>query len=314
MKKNKLLFFALTLVLLVFMVAACDNDNGTTADNDDDTAEVNGDDNADANDADDNADDDANDNDDADTNEDDDGVTTVMMATTTSMNDSGLLDVLAPAFYEDTGIELLWVSVGSGEAMRLARDGEATLLFAHSPGGEEELVDDGVSRGRNTFMYNNFLFVGPEDLNADSLEAAILDLFENRSYASRGDESGTHVMERGIFEEFTDYEYPLDTIETGSGMLDTLNIANEVGAFTLVDIATWLQNRANLPNLVEAFYDMNELVNYYSIHVINNPNASEGEFRNADAFDEWMTNGPGLEIIAEYGTDLFGDPVFILLD
>lgn len=239
---------------------------------------------------------------------------TVMMATTTSMNDSGLLDVLAPAFYEDTGIELLWVSVGSGEAIRLARDGEATLLFAHSPAAENALVDDGVSRGRDTFMYNNFLFVGPVDLEAETLEAAVLDLFENRLYASRGDESGTHVMERGIFEEFTGEEYPLDTIETGSGMLDTLNIANERDAFTLVDIATWLQNRDNLPNLTEAFYDKNELVNYYSIHVIDNPNASDAEFEHADAFTQWLTTGRGLEIIAEYGIDLFGEPVFILMD
>jgi len=238
----------------------------------------------------------------------------VMMATTTSMNDSGLLDVLAPAFYEDTGIELRWVSVGSGEAMRLARDGEATLLFAHSPAAEEQLVEDGVSRGRNTFMYNNFLFVGPEDLFASSLEVAILDLFENRLYATRADESGTHVMERGIFLEFTNEEHPVDIIETGSGMLDTLHVANEMGAFTLVDIATWLQNRANLPNLVEAFYDKSELVNYYSIHVINNPNASDDEFSHADAFAAWMTSGRGLEIIVDYGVDLFGEPVFILLD
>jgi len=238
----------------------------------------------------------------------------VMMATTTSMNDSGLLDVLAPVFYEDTGIELLWVSVGSGEAMRLARDGEATLLFAHSPAAEEELVADGVSQGRNTFMYNNFLFVGPEDLSANSLAAAVEDLFENRLYASRGDESGTHVMERGIFLEFTNQEHPVDIIETGSGMLDTLNIADELGAFTLVDIATWLQNRDNLPNLMEAFYDKSELVNYYSIHVINNPNASEDEFSHAEEFVQWMTNGRGLEIIAEYGNDQFGEPVFILLD
>jgi tungstate transport system substrate-binding protein len=239
---------------------------------------------------------------------------TVMMATTTSMNDSGLLDVLAPAFYEDTGIEVQWVSVGSGEAMRLARDGEATLLFAHSPAAEEELVEDGVSKGRETFMYNNFLFVGPEDLNADSLEAAVMDLYENRSYASRGDESGTHVMEQGIFEEFTDSAYPLDTIETGSGMLDTLNIANERGAFTLVDIATWLQNREDLSNLVEAFYDKAELVNYYSLHIIDNPNASEAELEHAAEFIEWVINGRGLDIIAEYGIEQFGEPVFILLN
>jgi len=238
----------------------------------------------------------------------------VMMATTTSMNDSGLLDVLAPAFYEDTGIELRWVSVGSGEAMRLARDGEATLLFAHSPAAEEDLVADEVSQGRNTFMYNNFLFVGPVDLEANSLEAAVLDLFENRLYASRGDESGTHVMERGIFQSFTDEDHPLNVLETGSGMLNTLNIANERGAFTLVDIATWLQNREDLPLLVEAFYDQNELVNYYSIHVINNPNASDAEFEHADAFAQWLTTGRGLEIIAEYGVDLFGEPVFILMD
>ena len=239
---------------------------------------------------------------------------TVMMATTTSMNDSGLLDVLAPAFYEDTGTRLLWVSVGSGEAMRLAREGEATLLFAHSPAAENALVDDGVSQFRDTFMYNNFLFVGPEDLNANSLADAVRDLFENRLYASRGDESGTHVMERGIFEAFVGEAYPVDTIETGSGMLDTLNIANEMGAFTLVDIATWLQNRASLPHLVEAFYDKSELVNYYSIHVINNPNASDAEFEHAATFSQWLTNGRGLEIIAEYGIDQFGEPVFILMD
>ena len=238
----------------------------------------------------------------------------VMMATTTSINDSGLLDVLAPSFYEDTSIELMWVSVGSGEAMRLARDGEATLLFAHSPAAEEELVEDGVSMGRDTFIYNYFLFVGPEDLNAASLEAAVLDLFENRIYASRGDESGTHVMERGIFEEFTGSEYPLDTIETGSGMLDTLNIANERDAFTLVDIATWLQNRDGLSNLVEAFYDKAELVNYYSIHIIDNPNASDSELDSAAEFAKWLTTGRGLEIIEEYGIDQFGEPVFILLD
>ena len=237
----------------------------------------------------------------------------VMMATTTSMNDSGLLDVLAPAFYEDTGIRLLWVSVGSGEAMRLARDGEATLLFAHSPAAEEELVADGVSRGRDTFMYNNFLFVGPVALNADSLEAAVIDLYENRFYASRGDESGTHVMERSIFETFTGSEYPFDMIETGQGMLDTLTIANELNAFTLVDLATWLQNRHHLPNLVEAFYDKSELVNYYSIHMINNPHASDAELNHAAKFTQWMT-GPGLEIIADYGIEQFGEPVFILLD
>ena len=234
------------------------------------------------------------------------------MATTTSMNDSGLLDVLAPAFKEDTGIELQWTSLGSGAAMQLARDGEAEVLFAHSPAAEETLVADGVSTGRHIIMFNNFLFVGPESLGTDDLATAVRDICENRPYVSRDDQSGTHTQEVNTFKQYCDSERANNEITTGEGMLATLNVANEEGRFTLVDIATWLQNRADLPNLTEAFYNKDDLINVYSVHAINSDNFSAEQKENANKFIQWMEGSHAQELIANYGVDKFGEPVFFL--
>jgi tungstate transport system substrate-binding protein len=238
----------------------------------------------------------------------------VMMATTTSMNDSGLLDVLAPAFKTDTGIGLKWTSVGSGEAMNLARDGEAQLLFAHSPSAEEELVKDGVSKGRHVVMFNNFLFVGPQSLNTSDLATATKEICNDKPYVSRNDNSGTWNMEVRTFEEYCKSATAKDSIDSGSGMLDTLVIANEEKRYTLVDIATWLQNRKDLPNLTEAFYNKKDLLNVYSIHQINNDRFTEDENNNAAEFVKWISEGRGQELIKEYGQEQFGEPVFTLGD
>jgi len=236
----------------------------------------------------------------------------VMMATTTSMNDSGLLDALKPAFKEDTGIELKWVSVGSGEAMNLAREGEAQLLFAHSPADEEKLVEEGISTGRYPIMYNNFLFVGPGKLTTTNIETATREICDNKPYISRADDSGTHKKEVQIFEEYCNRSTAKDNVESGVGMLDTLNIANEKKAYTLTDIATWLENRDKLPNLVEAYYNKKDLINTYSIHVINNANFSEESIKYAEEFKKWITEGNGLKIIEDYGKDKYGEALFTL--
>ncbi|MDL2211932.1 substrate-binding domain-containing protein [Erysipelotrichaceae bacterium OttesenSCG-928-M19] len=239
----------------------------------------------------------------------------VMMATTTSMNDSGLLDELAPAFKEETGIELQWLSVGSGEAIQKARDGEVQLLFAHSPADEETLVKDGISLGRDSIMYNNFLFVGPEKLTGTTLADATKEICDDKLYISRADDSGTHKKEMATFEEYcsaTDGKAK-NTVESGVGMLDTLNIAAEKKGYTLTDIATWLENKDKL-DLVEAYYNKADLVNTYSIHVIKNDSFTEEQMASAEEFKKWVTEGKGLEIIKDYGADKYGAPVFTLVE
>jgi tungstate transport system substrate-binding protein len=242
----------------------------------------------------------------------------VMMATTTSMNDSGVLDILAPAFKEDTGIDLKWTSQGSGAAMETAREGEAQLLFAHSPSAEEQLVDDGVSMGRHIIMFNNFLFVGPEQLPQESLEAAVQAICDGTGlpYVTRNDNSGTFNAEVPIFEEYcgkSSVDLP-NVIDTGSGMLATLQIANEESRYTLTDLATWLQNMANFPNLKEAYYNKANMLNVYSIHQIKNAHFTEEQNNAAAEFVKWITEGRGQEIIKEYGVEQFGQPMFTLGD
>lgn len=237
----------------------------------------------------------------------------VMMATTTSLNDSGLLDTLAPEFKKDTGIELKWLSVGSGEAIKKARDGEVELLFVHSPADEKKLVEDKVSSGRTELMFNNFLFVGPEKLKDTTLAAAAKDICDNKPYISRADESGTHKKEIATFEEYCGSAKPKNTTESGAGMLDTLNIANEKKAYTLTDIATWLENKDKLSGLTEAYYNKKDLVNTYSIHVINHEKLDKTKLGYAEEFKKWVSSEKGLELIKNYGKDKYGTPVFTLV-
>lgn len=237
----------------------------------------------------------------------------LMMATTTSMNDSGLLDVLGPEFKKDTGIELKWTSVGSGEAIKLARDGEADLLFAHSPKDEDALVADKVSLGRNSIMYNNFLIVGPKKLSGKTLESVAKDICANKLYISRADESGTHKKELSIFEDYCGGKKPKNYLESNTGMLETLNLAAEKKAYTLVDYATWLANKDKL-DLVEAFYNKDELVNTYSIHVIKTAKTSEETLKNAEKFKEWVTTGRGRDLIKDYGIKQFNKPLFTMIE
>ncbi|WP_423362851.1 substrate-binding domain-containing protein [Mycoplasma sp. P36-A1] len=236
-----------------------------------------------------------------------------MMATTTSLNDSGLLDALKPEFEKSKGVDLKWTSVGSGEAIKLAREGEAALLLAHSPADEKKLVDDGVSLGRTEIMYNNFLFVGPKKLQATNLKDAVKEICDSKSYISRADDSGTHKMEISLFKEYCNGKNPTNYTEANDGMAATLQLASEKKGYTLVDYATWLEQQDKL-DLVEGYYNKKDLVNTYSIHLIKHESLSEEEVNNAVAFKEWLLSSEGLEIIKNYGIDKFNKPVFTLVD
>lgn len=223
---------------------------------------------------------------------------TIKMSTTTSLNDSGLLDELTDAFHEETNIKIEWVSVGSGEAMEIAKSGEVELAFLHSPAAEEEFVNDGYSMGRNIVMSNNFLIVGPSEIEG-SKEEIIDEITNNRAFASRDDNSGTHKKELQIFTTT-----PTNYIRTGQGMAETLSIANEKEAYTLIDSATWLAHRDSV-DLVEVYYNPEDFKNVYSIHQIK-------ENSEAEKFIEFIYSDKGQEIIKNYGVDKFGQAVYNL--
>ncbi len=224
--------------------------------------------------------------------------TTIKMSTTTSLNDSGLLDVLTDAFKAESGITVEWISVGSGEAMEIAKSGEVELAFLHSPKAEEEFVESGYSMGRNIVMSNNFLIVGPTLIDG-SKEEIIAEITNNQLFVSRDDNSGTHKKELSIFATT-----PTNYLRTGQGMSETLAVANEKSGYTLIDKATWLANKDSV-DLVEVYNNPQDFKNIYAIHQIKDSDA-------AKQFIEFIYSDKGQEIIKNYGVDQFGEAVYYL--
>ena len=187
---------------------------------------------------------------------------TVILATTTSTQDSGLLEALLPFFEKQTGYFVKTISVGSGQAMAMGRKGEADALLVHSPADEKKLVEEGFGVNRRLVMHNDFIVLGPPGdpariKGSKSTKEAFAKIFEARAlFLSRGDNSGTHAKEKGLWkaaglspEGQTFYQ------QTGLGMGDTLSVASEKDGYTLSDRGTWLalarKKRLELAILVE---------------------------------------------------------------
>ena len=183
----------------------------------------------------------------------------VILSTTTSTQDSGLLDVLVPMFEKQSGLSVKTISVGTGQALALAARGEADVTLAHAPGVEKKYVEDGKMSNRRLVMYNDFVLVGPADDPAQikglpKAVDALKRIAESRSrFVSRGDKSGTHVLEQGLWKQASLEPRGAWYIESGQGMGQTLGIANDRRAYTLTDRGTYLafQKRVDLPILVE---------------------------------------------------------------
>lgn len=238
----------------------------------------------------------------------------LILATTTSTQDSGLLEVLLPAFTADTGWRVKPVAVGSGAAIEMASRGEADALLVHSPEAEEELVASGVTGRRLLVMHNDFVIVGPA---ADPAAIRALPAAEamraiarsGAGFVSRGDESGTHARERqlwaaaGIEPGGTRYR------STGQGMGATLRVADETGAYTLTDRATFLAQRDGLGLEVVNEADPG-LLNIY--HVIEITRAAGEGVRpeGGAAFADWIVGERAQEIIGGFGAAAFGEPLF----
>lgn len=243
----------------------------------------------------------------------------VIMATTTSTQDSGLLDVLVPLFAEQTGYNLKVVAVGSGEALKLGQEGNADVLFVHSPAAENTFMAEGSGKERFLVMHNYFMIVGPSADPAGikggtDVVAALTKIYESGSlFASRADESGTHTKELSLWKTAgldPTAERPAWYNETGQGMGATLTIASEKGAYTLTDRGTYLATKANLSLEVMVDEDAT-LINVYHVITVNPDKWPKANYGGALAFAEWVIAPATQDVIREYGVDKYGEGLFI---
>jgi tungstate transport system substrate-binding protein len=240
----------------------------------------------------------------------------IIVASTTSTENSGLFDAILPSFREDSGIEVRVVAVGTGQAIRLARRGDADVLLVHDRASEERFVAEGFGVERHPLMHNDFVIVGPaSDLakvnGSKDAPKALLEISKSKSpFASRGDDSGTHKAEMRIWKA-AGYDPSAASgkwyRETGSGMGATLNTAAGMGAYALADRGTWLsfKNRRNLGIVVEGDP---RLYNPYGIILVNAAKHPHVKTADGQAFIEWMLSEKGQRAIRSF--EVSGEVLF----
>ena len=242
--------------------------------------------------------------------------TNVILSTTTSTQDSGLLDLLVPMFEKKTGLSVKTVSVGTGQALALAGRGEADVALVHAPSLERKYVEEGKMQNRRLVMYNDFVIVGPEDDPArikgtPKAVDALKRIAETQSrFVSRGDKSGTHLLELGLWKQAGIGPKGTWYIESGQGMGQTLGIANDRRAYTITDRGTWLafQKRIDLPILVEKD---KPLLNIYSVMEVNPANGPRVNVTGGKAFADFMVAPETQAAIKTFGVAKFGQALFV---
>ena len=244
--------------------------------------------------------------------------TELILATTTSTENSGLLDFILPIFNEMFGIETKVVAVGTGAALQMGVDGEADVLLAHAKANEEELVANGDTLERFDVMYNDFIIVGPPSDPAGLAENAPADvnagyvlIAENEApFVSRGDNSGTHIMELSLWES-SGVGTPAGDwyIEAGQGMGDVILMASEMEAYTMTDRATYLAMKDDVD--LEIVLEGDEtLFNQYGVLAVNPDKGDHINYPAAERFVDWILAPETQELISEFGVEEYGEPLF----
>jgi tungstate transport system substrate-binding protein len=244
------------------------------------------------------------------------GSRTVILSTTTSTQDSGLLDVLVPLFEKNTGYTVKTISVGTGQALALAARGEADVTLCHAPDLEKKYVTEGKMRDRRLVMYNDFLIVGPAadpariKGDAKVVEALRKIAAAGARFVSRGDKSGTHTLEQRLWKEAGLAPAAPWYIESGQGMGATLGIAGDRQAYTLTDRATLLAfaKRVDLKPLVEGD---RLLLNVYSVMEVNPANGPKVNAAGGKAFAAFMLAAETQAVIKTFGVDKYGQALFV---
>ncbi|MFH1227942.1 MAG: substrate-binding domain-containing protein [Planctomycetota bacterium] len=269
----------------------------------------------------------------------------IILATTTSFQDSGLLDVLVQEFKKQSGYELKPISVGSGEAVAMGKRGEADVMVVHSPKDEEAFMQEGFGKSRQPLMYNDYVLVGPETDPAGckgmktAAEAFTAISNTNASFISRGDKSGTHKKEQSIWAKANIKPAGTWYVEAGQGMGEVLNMANNKAAYALTDRGTYLahssavsdkgalqptipgsnsvasgaiklpeyRSKASLKIMVEGDPI---LINPYSVIIPNPAKFPKMNLKGGEKFAEFLLADGTQKMIADFGVDKYGEPLF----
>lgn len=240
----------------------------------------------------------------------------MILATTTSTQDSGLLDVLIPMFEKSTGYQVKTIAVGSGQAMTMGQRGEADVLLVHAPDSEKKFVAEGFGTSRLLVMHNDFIFVGPSEDPAKikglkTASEALKKIADARSlFVSRGDNSGTDQLEKKLWKDMgMETKGQSWYQETGQGMGATLGVAAEKKGYTITDRATYLAQMAKLglDLLVEGD---TALANFYHLIPVNQAKFPKVNAEGGKAFADFMVARDTQDTIGKFGADKYGQPLF----
>ena len=240
--------------------------------------------------------------------------TDIILATTTSTQDSGLLEQWNPMFEAENPYNMKVIAVGSGQAMEMGRNGECDVMLVHSPADEEKLVADGFAINREAVMYNDFIIVGPASDPAKIKGLSATDAFKaiaatQPKFVSRGDNSGTNAKENTIWKAANISPTGTWYIQSGKGMGDTLRIASEQAAYTLADRGTYLSLKGQLDMEI-----LNEgdkvLFNNYHVMMVNPDKYSDINLAGAQAYEDFVLSPEAQEFLNTYGVDQYGGQLF----
>ncbi len=238
----------------------------------------------------------------------------IILSTTTSTQDSGLLEFILPDFTEKTGYEVDTIAVGTGAALQMGRDGEADVLLVHAKADELTFVEEGYGVERFDVMYNDYVIVGPKDgvitYNED-VEGTFQTIFDDGlQFVSRGDDSGTHKKELAVWKALDiDPGGSVSYTSAGQGMGATLGMAAEMNAYCLTDRATWLtfEGKEDLEIICEKSQN---LLNFYGVIAVNPELGDKINADGAKAFVDWILSKETQELIGSYGVEEFGSALF----
>ena len=238
----------------------------------------------------------------------------VILATTTSTQDSGLLDLLIPTFEKKTGYKVKTIAVGTGQALAMGEKGEADVLLVHAPDAEKKVLASGAAINRLLVMHNDFILVGASSDSAHikgktALEALKTIAKSEALFVSRGDDSGTDKLEKGLWKLVGIKPAGTWYKEAGAGMGQTLKIADEKRGYTMTDRATYLAQKKNfsLEILVEGDA---KLLNIYHVMEVNAQKFAKVNSPGAKAFSDFVLSSEGQALIASFGKDKFGQSLF----
>jgi tungstate transport system substrate-binding protein len=242
----------------------------------------------------------------------------LLMATTTSTEDTGLLNVIAPEFKKATGIDLRWTATGTGKALKLGESCDVDVLMVHAPDAEKKFVADGFGINRKEIMYNDYVIIGPAADPAGVKGKSVKDALQSiqakkANFVSRGDKSGTHMMEMDLW-KVSGAAIPEKEAwyaQAGQGMMATITIAAEKNGYTLADRGTYIKYENNLggnPPLKILVEGDQALLNQYSVIAVNPAKCQKAQVELATKFSNWIAGPEGQKLIKEF--KVMGKPLF----